>query len=243
MIRNFGRFIIFLIETCSDVEGFTSLWANFIEECIKVGYKSLLIVIVVSTFTGAVSAIQTSYNLTAPYIQDYVVALVVRDTIFSLIPTLIALIYSGKVGSHISGELGTMKITEQVDALEVMGINSKSYLILPKVLASLCMFPMLVILACFMSLYGGFLTIQLLGIVTETDYILGIRTDFNEFVIGIIMIKSLLFSVLIPTISAFHGYNTQGGALEVGKAGTSAVISCCIAVLIGDFILTELLTA
>ena len=201
-----------------------------------------MIVVIISTFTGAVSAIQTAFNLTSPYIQDFITAMVVRDTMFSLIPTLVALIYAGKVGSHISGELGTMKITEQIDALEIMGINAKSYLVFPKIVASVFMFPMLVILGCFMSILGGFITVSLLDIISETDYVIGIRNDFNPYIVTIIIIKSILFGFLVPIISSFQGFNIQGGALEVGKAGTLAVVKCCIAILVGDYLITKLLT-
>ncbi len=234
--------MLFMINSFRGLINLRTVFSNLMEECIKIGYTSIKIVVIISSFTGAVSAIQTAYNLTAPYIRDHITAMVVRDTTFSLIPSLMALIYAGKVGSHIASELGTMKITEQIDALEVMGINSKSFLVFPKVLASIIMFPMLIVIACFMALYGGFITVKLLGIISETDYILGIRTDFNEFIITIILIKSLLFAFLVPSISSFYGYYTTGGALEVGKASTKAVVICCISILVGDFIITQLLT-
>ncbi|MFY0689215.1 MAG: ABC transporter permease [Cyclobacteriaceae bacterium] len=240
-MKALGHFLIFLYDTHRQIESFLSLMRSFVEECIKVGYKSLFIVVIISTFTGAVSVIQTAFNLTSPWIQDYIVAMVVRDSTFSLIPTLIALVYAGKVGSHMSSELGTMQISEQIDALEVMGINSKSFLVLPKILASLVMFPMLIIIGCFMSIYGGYVASTLGSIISEQDYITGIRADFNDFIITIILVKSLVYSIMIPAISSYEGYHTSGGALEVGKSSTRAVIKCCISVLAADFILTQLM--
>jgi phospholipid/cholesterol/gamma-HCH transport system permease protein len=241
LISSFGKFVYFFLETIFVVDSFRSLWKNFIDESVKVGVKSVFIVCFISLFTGAVSAIQTAYNLTSSYIPDYIVAMVVRDTMFSLIPTLIALVYAGKVGSNISGELGTMKITEQVDALDVMGLNSKSFLVLPKLLASIFMFPALVMLALFMALLGGYVTVLLTGIITGNDYIIGIRNDYNSYIFTIVMVKSLVFSILVPMISSYYGYTTSGGALEVGKSSTASVITSCIAILAGDFLLTQLL--
>lgn len=206
------------------------------------GYRSLLITIVISVFTGAVCAVQTFFNLTGePLIPHFMISLVVRDTMFSLIPTLIALIYAGKVGSNIASELGTMRITEQIDALEIMGIRSASFIVLPKMLASLFMFPALVILAGFLSILGGLIAMDLTGLISQTDYIRGIRYDFNDFVITIIVIKSLVFSLVIPSVSSFYGYHVKGGALEVGQASTKAVTNACIAVLINEYVITQLL--
>ena len=213
----------------------------FVDECVKVGYNSLFIVAIVSTFTGAVTTIQTAYNFTSPFLQDFIIALVVRDMLMAVIPTLIALVYAGKVGSHISGELGTMRITEQIDALEVMGINAHSYLVLPKIAASLLMFPALIIISGFLSLYGGFLAGTLAGVISEADYIRGIRISFNESSVYFGLIKAVVFGFLVASISAFTGFNTRGGALEVGQASTGAVISSSIAILASDYLLTQIL--
>ena len=240
-ISLFGSFTQFFFDTFRGIEVSKFLRINLMTECVNVGLNTIYIVIIISTFTGAVSAIQTAYNLTSPWIADYFVALVVRDTMFSLIPTLMALVYAGKVGSQIASELGTMKITEQVDALEVLGINSKSYLVFPKVLASVIMFPLLVIVGCFMAMMGGFIASNALEIISSTDYIRGIRADFNPFIVTIIILKSLLFALMVPFISSFYGMTTYGGALEVAKSSTSSVTNCCIAILAGDYLLTQLL--
>lgn len=213
-----------------------------IDESIIIGVNSIVIVVIVSTFMGAVTAVQTAYNLVSPFIANYVISLIVRDmTILELAPTITAIVFAGKVGSNIAGELGTMRITEQIDALEVMGINSVSYLVLPKVIATIMVYPMLVIISGFLSIYGGYVASMVTGIVTGTEYIYGIRYEFNEFTVTFALIKSVVFAFLISSISSYKGFYTKGGALEVGKASTSAVTNSCIAILTADFLLAQLL--
>lgn len=223
-------------------ESFKTYVKLIIDECILLGVDSIFIVVIVSTFMGAVTAVQTAYNLVSPLIQDYIIGTLVRDmTVQELAPTVIAIVFAGKVGSSISSGLGTMRITEQIDALEVMGINSSSYLVLPKIVAALIMYPLLVILAMFLSIYGGYLAGTLTNIITEQEYIYGIRLDFNPYTITFAMVKSVVFAFLISSISAYKGFFTKGGALEVGIASTSAVTNSCIAILLADYLLAELL--
>lgn len=223
-------------------ESFRTYVKLIIDESILLGVDSIFIVAIVSTFMGAVTAVQTAYNLVSPLIQDYIIGTLVRDmTVQELAPTVIAIVFAGKVGSSISSGLGTMRITEQIDALEVMGINSVSYLVLPKVIAAVIMYPLLVILAMFLSIYGGFIAGTLTNIITEQEYIYGIRLDFNPYTIKFAMIKSIVFAFLISSISAYKGFFTKGGALEVGIASTSAVTNSCIAILLADYLLAELL--
>ena len=191
---------------------------------------------------GAVTTLQTALNLVSPLIPDYVISLVVRDmTVLELAPTIMAIVYAGKVGSNIAGELGTMRITEQIDALEVMGINAASYLVLPKLIASVLMYPLLVILAGFLSILGGYVTALLTGVMTGTDYIYGIRLEFSEYNIRFALIKAFFFGFLVAAISSYKGFFTKGGALEVGQSSTSAVTNSCIAILCADYILAKLL--
>lgn len=208
------------------------------DECIKVGYDSLFIVLIVSVFMGAVTTIQTAYNLINPLIPDPIIALVVRDmTIIELSPTIMAIVYAGKVGSNIAGELGTMRITEQIDALEVMGINATSYLVLPKTIASVVMFPMLVILSGFTTITSGYGTAMITQVITGADYLIGIQMDFNQFGVTFALIKAVTFGYLVATISAYKGFFTSGGALEVGQSSTNAVTSSCIGILAADYFL------
>lgn len=213
-----------------------------LEECINIGVKSILLFVLVSTFMGGVTTLQTGANLVSPFVPRFVISNVVREmTILELAPTIMAIIYAGKVGSSMSGGLGTMRITEQIDALEVMGINAASYLVLPKIIASLMMYPLLVIISGICALIGGYLVGTLTEILTPTEYVYGIRYSFNAFFISFALIKSFVFAFLIASISSFKGYFTQGGALEVGIASTQAVTASIIAILLADYFLAYLL--
>jgi phospholipid/cholesterol/gamma-HCH transport system permease protein len=241
-MKSLGRYFIFIGSLFVKRETFNTYVKLTIEEAMIIGIKSLTIVIIVSTFIGAVTAVQTAYNLVSPLIPDSIIGTIVRDmTILELAPTITALVFAGKVGSNIAGGLGTMRITEQIDALEVMGINATSYLVLPKILAAMITYPLLVILAGFLSIYGGYLAGTLSGVVTPQDYIYGLRFEFNDFTVTAALIKAVVFAFLISSISAFKGYYTKGGALEVGIASTSAVTNSCIAVLLADYVLVQLL--
>jgi phospholipid/cholesterol/gamma-HCH transport system permease protein len=237
-----GKYILFMLQMFVNRERFSVYVRLVIDECMAIGINSVFIVTIISTFIGAVSALQTAYNLISPLIPLYVIGQIVRDmTVLELAPTITCIVLAGKVGSNIAGHLGTMRITEQIDALEVMGINSASYLVLPKILGAMITIPMLVVVAGFLSILGGFLAGTLAGQFTEMDYIRGIRTDFNPFTVQFAIIKAFVFSFLISSISAFKGYYTEGGALEVGQSSTQAVTSSCIAILVADFVLAQLL--
>jgi len=241
-MKGIGKYFIFLGQMFVKREKLSTYVKLVIDECVLIGIDSLVIVTIISTFIGAVTCIQTAYNLVSPLIPEYIISVIVRDmTLLELAPTITALVFAGKVGSNIAGELGTMRITEQIDALEVMGINSASFLALPKVLGSLIMYPMLVIIAGFLSILGGYVAGTLTGVITPEDYIYGIRADFIEYNVTFALIKSFVFAFLISSISCYKGYYTEGGALEVGKASTVAVTNSCIAILAADYLLAQLL--
>lgn len=242
MITEIGRYFIFLGHLLTNRETFKTYYRLVLDESIAIGIGSVLLVALVSTFMGAVTTVQTAYNMVSPLIPNYVISQVVREmTVLELAPTIIAVIFAGKVGSSMAGGLGTMRITEQIDALEVMGINSISYLVLPKIIASMLMYPLLVIVAGACALAGGYIVGTLTGIITPTDYVYGLRFSFNEFTITFALIKSVVFAFLVSSISSFKGYNTQGGALEVGVSSTQAVTNSVIAVLLADYFLAQLL--
>jgi phospholipid/cholesterol/gamma-HCH transport system permease protein len=241
-MKSIGAYFIFLGSMFVRRESFSSYFKLTINECISIGWNSILIVAITSTFMGAVTTVQTAYNLVSPLIQNYVVAQVTREmVVLELAPTITAIVIAGKVGSSIASGLGTMRITEQIDALEVMGVNASSYLVLPKIVAAMIMYPLLVVIAGFLALYGGYIAGTMTEILTETEYVYGIRIDFNPFTIQFALIKSVVFAFLIASISAYQGFFTTGGALEVGKSSTSAVTKSCIAVLLADYVLAELL--
>jgi phospholipid/cholesterol/gamma-HCH transport system permease protein len=244
MIREIGKYFIFLGHLFTNRESFLTYYKLVLEECVHIGIGSIFLVALVSTFMGAVTTVQTAYNMVSPLIPDYVISQVVREmTVLELAPTIIAVIYAGKVGSSMASGLGTMRITEQIDALEVMGINSVSYLVFPKILASMLMYPLLVIVAGVCALAGGYIVGTLTGIITPNDYVYGIRFTFNEFTITFALIKSIVFAFLVASISSYKGYYTQGGALEVGISSTQAVTNSVIAVLVADYLLAQLLLA
>jgi len=241
-MKEFGQYVMFIQSLFVRRETFRTYYKLALEECIQIGVKSISLIALVSFFMGAVTTVQTAYNMVSPLIPRFVISQVVREmTLLELAPTIIAVIYAGKVGSSMASGLGTMRITEQIDALEVMGINSASYLVLPKLVASLAMYPLLVIIAAVSSLVGGYLVGTITGVITPTDYIYGIRFTFNDYSITIALIKAFVFAFLISTISSFKGYFTQGGALEVGIASTAAVTTSVIAVLLSDYFLVQLL--
>jgi phospholipid/cholesterol/gamma-HCH transport system permease protein len=244
MIKEIGKYFMFLGNLFVNRESFKTYYKLVLEECMTMGIGSIFLVALVSTFIGAVTTVQTAYNMVSSFIPDYVISQVVREmVVLELAPTIMAVIYAGKVGSSIASGLGTMRITEQVDALEVMGINSISYLVLPKIIASILMYPLLVITAGVCALFGGYLVGTLTGIISPNDFVYGLRSSYNEFTVVFALIKSVVFAFLVASISSYKGYNTQGGALEVGISSTQAVTSSVIAVLIADYLLAQLLLA
>lgn len=241
-MKSFGKYLMLMGSLFTNRETFKTYIGLIFDECVLVGVNSIIIVVIVSTFMGAVTAVQTAFNLVSPLVANYIISQIVRDmTILELAPTITALVFAGKVGSSIAGGLGTMRITEQIDAIEVMGVNSASYLVLPKIVATLVMYPLLVVIACFLSLYGGYLAGTLSGIITEQEYIYGIRLDFTPFTVTFALTKSFVFAFLISSISSYKGFFTEGGALEVGQASTSAVTNSCIAILFADYVLAQLM--
>ncbi|MDX2197148.1 MAG: ABC transporter permease [Cytophagales bacterium] len=240
-LKQVGKYFIFLWSMVTKREKFEVYPRLIIDECVLIGLDSIFIVMIVSTFIGAVSSIQTAHNLVSPLVPMYIVGTVVRDMeVLELAPTITCVVLSGKVGSAIAGNLGTMRITEQIDALEVMGINSSSYLVLPKIVAAMLMFPLLVVVSGFLGLFGGYAAAVLSGVVTGQEYIYGIRYNFQPYNVILAVVKSVAFAFLISSISAFKGFFTKGGALEVGKSSTNAVTNSCIATLVADYLLAEL---
>lgn len=241
MIKEIGKYFIFLGHLLVNRETFKTYYKLVMEECVSIGVGSIFLVALVSTFVGAVTTLQTAYNMVSPLVPNYVIAQVVREmVILELAPTIMALIFAGKIGSSMASGLGTMRITEQIDALEVMGINSISYLVLPKILGSIFMYPLLVIVAGVCALAGGYIVGSITGVITPQDYIFGLRSSFNEFTVTFALIKAAVFAFLVSSISSYKGYYTQGGSLEVGIASTEAVTSSVIAILLAEYSLVQI---
>lgn len=206
------------------------------------GLDSVAIVGIISLFVGAVVTIQTALNLDDPFIPDYYIAIATRESIIlEFSPTMVSLILAGKVGSNIASTLGTMRVSEQIDALEVMGVNSASYLVMPKVLASMLFNPILIMLSMGLGLLGGYIAGNLTGVISTPDYLLGIQLGFKPFYITYAMTKTVVFAFLITSISAYYGYTVKGGAVEVGTSSTRAVVSSSVAVIVANYFLTQIL--
>jgi phospholipid/cholesterol/gamma-HCH transport system permease protein len=215
---------------------------RLIEEIDRIGIDSIWIVSIVSVFMGAVLTLQVAINFESPIIPRYLAGLSARDTmILEFSSTVVCLILSGKVGSNIASEIGTMRITDQIDALEMMGVNSANYLILPKVAAAFITFPILSILSIILGIVGGYFVSLFTGVVVVSDYIYGLNYLFVPFYVTYSLIKMCVFAVIITSVSSFHGYFTRGGALEVGKSSTKAVVYSIVLILIFNLVLTQLL--
>lgn len=237
-----GRYFEMLTHVFNKPEKNSLYYKKLIEEIFKIGVGSIGIVSVVSIFMGAVITIQGAYNFSSPWVPLYAVGLATRDTmILEFSPTIISVILCGKVGSSIAGEIGTMRVTEQIDALEIMGVNSRAYLILPKIVAALTFNPILIILSMLLGLFGGWVGGLLSGSVTTFEYVYGITYLFNPYYVTYALQKTVVFAFIISSVSAYHGYYTSGGALEVGKASTKAVVYGIVAVLFSNYVLTQLL--
>ena len=244
MIQAFGKYMVMLYSIFLKPEKFSIYWKRFVDEIIQLGLKSLFIVILMSGFMGAVLVIQTASVIESAWILDYTVGFTVKQSmLLEFCPTIISLILAGKVGSNIASELGTMRVTEQIDALEVMGVNSVGYLIGPKIIASLFIFPIVIMYSMFFGFLGGGLVCFFTEIIPVEQYIEGIRS-FSEENFGYVryaLIKTSVFAFLITSISSYFGYFLKGGALEVGKASTKAVVYSSVFILIANYILTQLI--
>lgn len=239
---HFGRYILMLKRMVSRPESFKMYWKEFMKQCVDIGIGSLPIVVIISVFLGSVTTIQTAYQLVNPLIPKSTIAQIVRDSmILELGPTVVCIVLAGVVGSKIASELGNMRISEQIDAYEVMGINSKSYLIMPKILAALLIIPVLVILSISLGIWGGRFAGNMSGIISYSDYDKGLRENFDVFNLKFAMAKAYTFAFIVSSIPAYFGYNVKGGALEIGKASTTAVVVSCILILFADYALAAAL--
>lgn len=226
----------------SKPEKFSIYWKQLLKEIESLGLGSLGIVTIISMFMGAVITIQSAFGFESPWIPLYAVGVASRDSIvLEFSPTIVSLILAGKVGSNIASEIGTMRVTEQIDALEIMGINPSGYLILPKIVAAVFINPFLIIISMFLALLGGYVAGIFTHAVTSYEYIYGIQYDFRPFNVTYALVKTVVFAFIIVSVSAYHGYYTNGGALEVGRSSTRAVVYSSIIILLFNVLITQLL--
>jgi phospholipid/cholesterol/gamma-HCH transport system permease protein len=221
----FGRYLLMLRGMFSKPENGKMYWKEFMHQCSEIGIGSLGIVIIISIFMGAVSTLQTAYQLVSPFIPISTIAQIVRDTvILEFAPTLVCIVLAGVIGSKIASELGNMRVSEQIDALEIMGINTKTYLILPKVGAALIVIPMLVVISAVLGIMGGRFAGTMTGIISPTTFDKGLLQYFQPYNVAFALMKAYTFAFIISSIPAYYGYYVRGGALEIGRASTNLLV-------------------
>jgi phospholipid/cholesterol/gamma-HCH transport system permease protein len=241
-LSGFGSYWMLLGRVFDRPENHVIYYRQTMKEFVSLGLRSIGIVTIVSFFMGAVITLQTAYNTENPIYPTYLIGLGARDSIIlEFSSTIVALILAGKVGSNIASEIGTMRVTEQIDALELMGINSASYIILPKVVATVLFNPFLTLISIITGVSGGWIAGTAAGVVTSQDYIYGIQYAFIPYYITYSLIKTVIFAFIISTVSAYQGYIVEGGSLEVGRASTKAVVYSSVTILLFNVILTQLL--
>ena len=240
LLTHIGTYFLLMRRTFGQPEKHSILYRQVMREIEKVGINSFGIIVIISIFVGAVITIQVNFNIENPLLPTYLVGLTVRDSLLlEFSSTMMALILAGKVGSSIASELGMMRITEQIDALEVMGINSASYLILPKIIASVVFFPILCLLSIIVGLFGGYLACALGDIIPPAEYLDGIQYGFQPYYISYALTKTVFYAIIITSVSAYFGYYVKGGAVEVGRSSTKAVVQSSILILMANLILTR----
>ncbi|MFB5945164.1 MlaE family ABC transporter permease [Albibacterium profundi] len=239
---HFGKYLILLKKVFKKPEKWSIYWKEIFLNMNNIGVGSLGLVGIISTFIGAVMTMQIAFQLVSDLIPSSIIGQINRDSsILELSPTITALVLAGKVGSSISSQIGSMRVSEQIDALEIMGINAPGYLILPKILAGITMVPLLVIVSIFLALAGGLMGGALSGAVTPAEYITGITSDFNGYTVAVALVKAFVFGFIITSVSAFQGFYVTGGSLEVGYASTKSVVVSCITILACDYIITAVM--
>ncbi len=241
-LEHIGKYFLMLKEVFKKPQKSRVFKDALFKEIEELGVKSLGIVAFISFFIGGVIAMQTALNLNNPMIPKSLVGFAAkRSIILEFAPTFCSIILAGKVGSYITSSIGTMRVTEQIDALEVMGINSLNYLVLPKIISTVIFYPFLIILGMFLGIFGGWVAGNLSGLFAGVDYIKGIQTDFTPFLIQYALIKTVIFAFLIATVPSYHGFYVKGGSLEVGKASTKAVVWTIVLIVIANYFLTQML--
>jgi phospholipid/cholesterol/gamma-HCH transport system permease protein len=239
-LTEIGRYVVLMGKVFSRPERRTIYWRRTMAEMEAIGYNSIPITAVISIFIGAVVTLQMSINLDGGFIPQSLIGYATRETmILEFSSTVVALILAGKVGSSITSEIGTMRITEQIDALELMGVNSAGYLILPKIVAAVIFFPFLCILSIVIGIVGGYVISIFTGVVMPGDFVEGLHLDFKPWSIVYALIKTSVFAFIIASVSAFYGYHARGSSLEVARSSTQAVVASSITILVFNLILTQ----
>jgi len=225
-------------------EKFSMYWKETLRQMNDIGVGSLMIITLIAVFIGAVTAVQFSYQLSGTFIPRYYVGYIVRDiTIIELAPTITCLVLAGKVGSNIAAEIGGMRQKEHIDAMEIMGVNTAAYLIMPKVVAALFVVPLLVCISAFVSILGGYVATVPTGYFTGAEYIQGLRSFFDSYNVFMMLVKAVVFAFILTSVSCYQGYYVTGGSIQLGKASTNAVVVSDILILLADYLIAIVLTA
>ncbi|QMU63743.1 MAG: ABC transporter permease [Flavobacteriaceae bacterium] len=240
--NHIGKYVLMLSQVFKRPQRGRVFREKVFRELDELGLKSIGIIMFISFFIGGVIALQTALNIASPFIPQYLIGFATkRSVILEFAPTFCSIILAGKVGSYITSSIGTMRVTEQIDALEVMGINSINYLVLPKVLATVFFYPFLIVLSMFLGILGGWLAGVLTEVFSPLDFLYGIQLDFDPFLIRYAIIKTLVFAFIIATVPSYHGYYVKGGSIAVGKASTQSVVWTIIIIVIANYFLTQML--
>jgi phospholipid/cholesterol/gamma-HCH transport system permease protein len=241
-MKKIGKYILMLKDVFTIPNKWSVFFKRLIDELNSIGINSLPIVALMSSFIGGVIALQTASNMSSPLLPAYTIGYITQSsTILEFSPTIISLILAGKIGSNIASEIGTMRVTEQIDALEIMGVNSLNFLVLPKITAAIIFFPILVIFSMALSMLGGWISLVISNLSTTEEYLLGLRAFFDPFHVKYALTKTVVFGFLIVSVSSFYGYYVKGGSLDVGRASTQAVVSSSVTILIANFLLTQMI--
>ena len=242
-LTTFGRYVMLMGRTFSRPERLRMFFKQYVKEMAQLGVDSIGIVLLISFFIGAVICIQMKLNIQSPWMPRWVSGYTTREImLLEFSSSIMCLILAGKVGSNIASEIGTMRVTQQIDALEIMGINSASYLILPKIMGMITIMPFLVVFSSAMGIVGAYATAYIGHIMTPDDLTIGLQHNFNSWFVWMSIIKSLFFAFIISSVPAFFGYTVEGGSVNVGKASTDAVVSSSALILFSDVFLTQLLS-
>nr|WP_294789897.1 ABC transporter permease [uncultured Mucilaginibacter sp.] len=242
MFYSLGRYIILLRLSFKKPEKFSVYWTEVMREMVSVGIGSLGIIAIISVFIGAVATIQVAFQLSSPLVPLSIAGGISRDsTILEFSPTISALVLAGRVGSSMASQIGTMRVTEQIDALEIMGVNAPGFLIAPKVIAGISMIPLLTIVSVGLGLCGGYLACVITRDISPSDFVTGLQSDFNPVIVTVCAVKSIVYGFLITSICCYNGFYTKGGALEVGQSATRGVVYSCIMVLFADLVVSSML--
>ncbi|WP_153800648.1 MlaE family ABC transporter permease [Foetidibacter luteolus] len=241
-LRHLGLYLLMLKRMFTRPENGKMYWKEFMHQCSEIGIGSLPIVVIISLFLGAVTTVQTAYQLVSPLVPMQTVAQIVRDSvILELSPTVLSIVLAGVVGSKIASELGNMRISEQIDALEIMGINTRAYLVAPKIIGALLVIPCLIVISAVLAIWGGRFAGQAAGILANDIYDIGLRQNLNTYNITVALTKAYTFAFIVSSIPSYYGYHVKGGALEIGRASTISVVVSCILILFADYLLAALL--